>query len=296
MLALGLVSLGAVLLTAYLARRVTASLESLADAATAVAAGQLDRRVDANGTEEVQRVATAFNSMTESLRRTLGALSQRQALAAVGEYAASMAHEVRNALTAIRVDLQHATEKRGENAESQLLITRALTSVRRLDATVTSSLRVARGGRTPRAAVDIRDVLASAARGAESAFAERGATLNAPPAGAPLRVRGDRLALEQMVLNLLLNAAQALPSGGQAKVTAETDEQVVRIAIVDTGVGIARDDLVNVLDPFYSTRNDGTGLGLPIARQIANAHDGSLQVTSTIGEGTRVEIRLPLIR
>src|SRR5204862_2753600 len=78
------VSLFAILLAAYLTRRVTASLEALADAATAVAGGELDRRVDANGTVEVQRVAAAFNSMTESLRVTLGALSQRQALAAVG--------------------------------------------------------------------------------------------------------------------------------------------------------------------------------------------------------------------
>jgi signal transduction histidine kinase len=251
--------------------------------------------VDANGTEEVQRVAAAFNSMTESLRRTLGALSQRQALAAVGEYAASLAHEVRNALTAIRVDLQHASEKLPEDSDSRPLITRALMSARRLDGTVTSSLRLARGGRMPRAAVDLRDVLASASRGAESAFAERGARIEANTMSTSMRVRGDPLALEQMVLNLLLNAAQALPSGGTAKVTADAEGHVARIVISDSGEGIARDELVKVLDPFYSTRSDGTGLGLPIARQIASAHGGSLEITSAIGEGTRVEVRLPLM-
>ena len=120
-LAVTAVSLFAILLTGYLTCRVTALLEALADAAAAVATGELDRRVEANGTIEVQRVATAFNSMTASLRRTLGALSQRQALAAVGEYAASLSHEVRNALTAIRVDLQRANEKLVENADSRAL-------------------------------------------------------------------------------------------------------------------------------------------------------------------------------
>jgi signal transduction histidine kinase len=289
------VSLFAILLTVYLTRRVTASLEALADAAAAVAAGELDRRVDANGTVEVQRVATAFNSMTESLRRTLGALSQRQALAAVGEYAASLSHEVRNALTAIRVDLQRANEKLVDNADSQSLITRALASVKRLDATVTSSLRLARGGQMPRRTVDVRDVLASAARGAESAFVERGARIDATPIVTPLRVRGDPLALEQMFLNLLLNSAQALSAGGHAHVTATPDDTVLHVVITDTGVGIGSDELPKVLDPFYSTRSDGTGLGLPIARQIASAHGGSLSIASAVGQGTRVEVVLPLI-
>jgi signal transduction histidine kinase len=293
-LAVMIVSLIAILLTAYLTRRVTASLEALADAATAVADGELDRRVDGNGTVEVQRVATAFNSMTESLRRTLGALSQRQALAAVGEYAASLSHEVRNALTPIRVDLQRANEKLVDNADTRTLIARALSSVVRLDASVTSSLRLARGGKTPRRTVDVRDVLLSAARGAESAFVERGARIEAAPIAAPLRVRGDPMALEQMFLNLLLNSAQALKPGGVARVSASPDESVLRAVIVDTGAGIPSEDLSKVLDPFYSTRDDGTGLGLPIARQIATAHGGSLAIASMVGQGTRVEVVLPL--
>ena len=289
------VSLFAILLAAYLTRRVTASLEALADAATAVAGGELERRVDANGTVEVQRVAAAFNSMTDSLRMTLGALSQRQALAAVGEYAASLSHEVRNALTPIRVDLQRANEKLVDNADIRSLIARALLSVKRLDATVTSSLRLARGGQTPRRTVDVRDVLASAARGAESAFVERGARIDATPMVTPLRIRGDPLALEQMFLNLLLNSAQALSAGGYARLSATPDDTVLRVLITDTGVGIASDELPKVVDPFYSTKTDGTGLGLPIARQIASAHGGSLAIASTVGQGTRVEVVLPLI-
>jgi signal transduction histidine kinase len=287
-------SLMAILLTAWLATRLTSSLENLADAADAVAGGELERRVDARGSTEVRRVAGAFNRMTESLRRTLGELSQRQALAAVGEYAASLSHEVRNALTSMRVDLQRADEKLRDNAETRALIARALSSVRRLDGAVTSSLRLARGGRATRRRVDLREVLIAAARGAESAFADRGAALHNEMNDETLVVRGDALAPEQLFLNLLLNAAQALTNGGCARIVADRGDSFVRVLIADGGSGISDQNLDRVLDPFFSTRPEGTGLGLPIARQIAVAHGGSLHIESGEGAGTRVEVRLPM--
>lgn len=101
------------------------------------------------------------------------------------------------------------------------------------------------------------------------------------------------LAVEQLLLNLLLNSAQALEPGGRASVTVDIDGSDVRVVVTDTGGGISPDDLEHVLDPFFSTKGDGTGLGLPIARQIAAAHGGSLKIESVPGDGTRVEVRLP---
>jgi two-component system NtrC family sensor kinase len=107
-------------------------------------------------------------------------------------------------------------------------------------------------------------------------------------------VLGDAIALEQLLLNLLLNSAQAMGPGGRANLTMEIDGADVCVVVTDTGGGISADDLEHVLDPFFSTKVDGTGLGLPIARQIAAAHGGSLTITSVPGDGTRVEVRLPM--
>jgi signal transduction histidine kinase len=282
-------------LTAFLTTRLTGSLSRLAMAADAVAGGDLEHQVDGSGADEVSRVAAAFNSMTENLRHTLGQLSQRQALAAVGEYAASTAHEIRNGLTAIRVDLQRAEEKTPAHAPERPLIGRALENVKRLDATMSGSLRTARSGRTPRRRVEMIPVLRAAAQSAEATFAAQGGTIDhVPGSGAPAWVLGDAIALEQLFLNLLLNAAQSLGPAGRAGMSIDIDGTELQIAIADTGCGISPGNLDRVLDPFFSTKPDGTGLGLSIARQIAVAHGGSLRLSSTVGVGTRVEVRLPL--
>jgi signal transduction histidine kinase len=183
-----------------------------------------------------------------------------------------------------------------EGAPSRPLIARALVNVKHLDATVTGSLRAARGGRHPRRRLDFGRVAPAAAQSAEGTFREHGSTLDSPAsAPAPAWVLGDAIALEQLLLNLLLNSAQAMGPGGRASLVVDIDGADVRVVVTDSGRGISRDDLPHVLDPFFSTKADGTGLGLPTARQIAAAHGGSLSIESVPGDGARVEVRLPLV-
>jgi signal transduction histidine kinase len=256
------VALFALMLSAFLTTRLTSSLERLAVAADAVAGGDLAHRVDGRGAAEVRRVAAAFNSMTESLQRTLTELSKRQALAAAGEFAVSLSHEVRNGLTAVRVDLQRAEEKTADDAPSRPLIARAFENVKRLDGTVSGSLRVARGGRTPRRRFDHGPVAAAAAGSAETTLLQQGALLDPLTTSArPVWVLGDAIALEQLFLNLLLNSAQAMGPGGRASLTLDVDGADVRVVVTDSGGGISAGDLERVLDPFFSTKPDGTGPG-----------------------------------
>ncbi len=143
-------------------------------------------------------------------------------MAAVGEFAASLAHEVRNPLSSIRVNLQLA-EERMERSLDRELVTKALGSIERFEHTVTDALRVARSGRVVREPVTLRAALAGAMRSAEPEFRRRGVHL-APLAEAEAGVSlvGDAGALEQVFLNLLLNAAQAQAAGGQAGIRAIT--------------------------------------------------------------------------
>jgi len=289
------VALVALLVSAVLTGRVTGSLARMAVAAEAVAAGDLQRSVEVSGRDEVGRLAEAFNAMTESLRRTLAELSQQRALAAVGEFAASLSHEVRNSLTAIRIDLQHAVRQMPAESAATPLVTRTLDTVRRLDSTVTGALRVARSGQNPMVRVDLVLLLRQAMASAEPSFAASEATLE-PLAleSEPVEVDGDAGALEQLFLNLLLNAAQALNAGGHARVAVRSAGDRVVVRISDNGSGVESSDLTVVGTVLHSSKPDGTGLGLPIAQRIAGAHGGELRIESVVGEGTTVVVTLPV--
>jgi signal transduction histidine kinase len=232
--------------------------------------------------------------MTESLRGTLRELADRQALAAVGEFAASLSHEVRNALTSIRLDLQVSGEHLPDEAAVKEPHQRALDEIGRLNETVTGALELARSGHLKQVPIDLWAPLNAAVHAAGPEFAERGARLDVPQAGAPITVAGDPAALEQLFLNILLNAAQALDEGAGAAVMVEAGDEQVSIRIRDEGPGIPVEALDRVFEVFYSTREGGTGLGLPIARRIAQAHGGHLRVRTQAGSGTEVEITLPL--
>ncbi|UCC71901.1 MAG: HAMP domain-containing protein [Gemmatimonadota bacterium] len=291
---LAIVALAVFALATLLTRRTTRALVRLAAAAEAVSHGDLERKVEEAPGDEVGRVARAFNSMTESLRRTLRELSQRQALAAVGEFAASLAHEVRNPLTSIRLDLQRVEEKLPQDSDARELLGRALGEVERVDRSVTGALRVARSGSVTLEPVDIRQPLESAIHSAEPELKAHGGMLEQELGGAdPLWVKGDAPALEQLFLNLLLNAAQALDEGGRVEVTVARYRDGVSISIRDTGRGIPLENIERIFEPFYSTRPEGTGLGLAIAQRIATAHGGELEIESTPGAGSTVRLRLP---
>ncbi|MDH3289763.1 MAG: HAMP domain-containing histidine kinase [Gemmatimonadota bacterium] len=280
-------------LVALLTQRVTRSLSGLAVAADAVAAGNLGRWVDESGGEEIGRVAHAFNQMTTSLQQTLRRLAERESLAAVGEFAASLAHEIRNPLSAVRVDLQRADEK-SANPEARKLIERTLRSIQRLDATVTGALRVARSGNVERHAIDLRTPLAAAMESAEPEFATHRARLDRLPDGpAPLPVEGDAAALEQLFLNLLLNAAQALEPGGRAGVSVAQDDGSITVSVWDSGHGVSPEARERLFEPFFSTKPDGTGLGLAVARRIAAAHGGDIRAEGREPCGTTMRVRLP---
>jgi signal transduction histidine kinase len=300
LLAVAMLSIGiAVLLTGMMTR----SLGSLASAADAVARGELEHALESPGDDEIGRVAAAFNLMTANLRRTLRQLADRQALAAVGEFAASLSHEIRNALTSIRLDVQVAGEHLPPDPAVREPHERALGEIGRLEETVTGALRLARSGKAEKKILDLHGPLEAAAHAATPEFARRGAELVTHFAPEPISVAGDPASLEQLFLNLLLNAAQALDAGKRTFVDMNpgsgeegSEPGSVTVSIRDEGPGIPVESRDRVFEPFYSTRAEGTGLGLPIARRIVQAHGGRMDIESEPGRGCTVAVTLPLAR
>jgi signal transduction histidine kinase len=249
---------------------------------------------------ENARLAKALSEKVEELRVANEALKQEQEkvvraerLSAVGEMAARVAHEIRNPLVSIGgfarrllVDLP------GEDARTEpLRIIRD--EVARLERTVGDVLDFVRPAECVLRPTDVNEVVRRSSEIASAECEQAGVrvTVRCTP-DLPL-VAAEPSRLKQALLNLLRNAAQAMPRGGDVLIaTAEENEWVV-IHVSDTGEGIPEDKLREIFEPFYTTRSQGTGLGLPIVAQLIGRLGGRIEAESAPGQGARFTIRLP---
>lgn len=282
--------------TAVLTSRQSRSLRRLAEAVEGVADGDLERRIDEEEAEEVSRVARAFNRMTAGLRATLGELAEHRALAAVGEFAASLAHEIRNPLTAMAVDLEVVADELPLESAGHRPLSRALREVRRLDRTVAGTLLAARSGGSAGVTVELSGPLQRAVEAARLSQRSSTATIRldeSAPDGA-LSVPGDADVLEQLFLNLVLNAIQASPDRGQVRVVARREGDHAVVDVLDRGPGLPSTMLERAFEPLVSGREGGTGLGLTICRRIARALGGTVRLENRPGGGAVATVELPL--
>jgi signal transduction histidine kinase len=289
--ALGGVAALVVFLAAIGTRRLTLSLGDLATAADAVARGDFGLRLDVSDRDEVGRVAHAFNSMTEGVQTMMRERSQREAMAALGELSATVAHQIRTPLTSIKVDLQHADDFLAPG-ESQVrgLVSHALDGVGRIESAVAASLQMARGRAPTYEQTGVATVVTEAAANSAPRAAARGVRLETAAGDGSITVVGDRLALIQMLTNIMINAVDAADS--VVHVRGLAGNGVVTIEVSDDGEGISPQILPRVSEPFFSTKPGGTGLGLTIARRILDAHRGTMRFASSEGGGTTVTIEL----
>jgi signal transduction histidine kinase len=223
-------------------------------------------------------------------------LTEAERLASVGELAAGVAHEIRNPLSAI-VNATALLEREGtlSAGDRAATIGAVKKEARRLNAILSDFLRFARPGEPKRVAGNLRDVVTHvAALIGERQAAAPDLTLETTVDPALPNFAFDPDQLTQVLWNVSLNAIEAMMGRGRLLIHARREGEEVVIEITDTGPGIPPEDLRRIFEPFYSKRPSGTGLGLPIARRIVAAHGGRIEVDSTVGEGTRVLIRLPL--
>jgi two-component system, NtrC family, sensor histidine kinase HydH len=194
----------------------------------------------------------------------------------------------------MRIDLQRVEEKLEPESSLHAPLRRALRAVDRLQHTVTGALRIARSGRVASTPVDLLVPLDAALHASEPEMQAAGARVEVDTGDAPLIVLGDAAALEQLFLNLLLNAAQAFDGpGGVVRVRARAEAKHLRIEVQDSGRGMSPEALAAAFEPFVTTRAQGTGLGLAIARRIAAAHGGELSLESVQGTGTTATVTMP---
>lgn len=271
------------------ARRLRAAV-SLADSA-------LSRRAiprDATGTAtESDAVVAAVRSLVEHAERSSRELSQRQAYAAVGDFASELARALSPSVSAARSAIRTLEGHLHPDSPFRAPLERAQRELHRLANTLQDTLRLARSGRLTARRLDLWVPLRSALRTVGTDARERNVALKPPAFGsAPVWINGDQDALEQLFLNLLLNAVQATDGGGRVEVAVGLGADA-EVTITDTGSGIPEGALDQVFEPFYSTRAERAGLGLAIAWRTAAAHGGRLVIESALGRGTTVRVALP---
>ena len=230
---------------------------------------------------------------TSALRAAQSQLVRSEKLASLGRLSAGIAHEVNNPLQAIRNCLELAIEDiDSRRPVDRELLTVAEQDVQRIRRIVSRLLDFARPGSGEMVPVDVPELISEVLRLVEPQLAREQVVVSKQiEPTRPVRANEDQL--KQVILNLILNAQQAMPGGGRLTIAVSQQGEEMHIQFTDTGVGISESDLGRIFDPFFSTKPDGSGLGLSVSYGIIEGHGGRIEVSSTVGQGTTFVVILP---
>lgn len=241
------------------------------------------------------RLVATLRRSYQDLERTQAELVQRERLAAAGELAAVVAHEVRNPLAAIMNSsaLLQRVAKPAEEVEHLLAIMDEET--RRLERIVSDFLDFARPEKLAPAATSVAAVASEAVDSALAAAEERGVAVALECTGEALAAVDEHM-LRRALLNLITNAVQASVTGDTVHVGVKASNDHVTVHVRDSGCGILPDQIERVFEPFFTTKATGTGLGLTVVKRFADAHSGSVHISSRPGQGSVFTVQVPALR
>jgi signal transduction histidine kinase len=307
LIAIGLFALGlAVVVSAALARRITYPIRQLTEASSALAEGDLTRRVPASqlraGSSELGELAVQFNTMADRLAESVDLIRRDRDRSR--DFLADVSHELRTPLAALRTFNQLLIEGAAEDPAARVeFLESSAGQIDRLDWLAQNLLELSKldSGLVllDLRPDDLRAAVESATHQYDALAERRGVKVALDLPTRPIRIRHDPPRIGQVVANLVGNAVKFTPRGGSVRVSVEPTAEGARIDVVDTGVGIDPSELPHIFDRFYrgsranEARGAGSGLGLAIVRSIVDIHGGTVTVESGTGSGSRFTVRLP---
>jgi two-component system nitrogen regulation sensor histidine kinase NtrY len=291
----------AILLSSWVAARVTRPVVQLARAAQDVAAGNWDTRVEVSGGDEVGQLADSFNRMTAELLAQKERLVQTERVAAWRELARRLAHELKNPLFPLQLTVENLIRARTQSPEQFDEVFRESSSTLLAEISNLKTIigRFSEFSKMPHPQlqpVQVNEIL----RGVVKLFQ---AQLQAPgraPIACKLElyenlgaIAADPDLLHRALSNLVLNAMDAMPNGGTLTLRTRRDDGKVIIEVADTGSGLTPEECERIFTPYYTSKQHGTGLGLAIVQSVVSDHGGRISVHSEPGRGTTFVIELP---
>jgi signal transduction histidine kinase len=280
------------------ARTIARPLAAITDVMREVAAtGDLTRKIalrQANrwDDEDARLLGTTFNTLTDSIARFQREMSQKERLTSLGRLSTVIAHEVRNPLMIIKAALHTLRNEQAAQSVVHEAIADIDEEVARLNRIVNEVLDFARPIHFELASVDVNTLCRESAAAATVSAAGADVRLDLDPSLGTMTTDADRLRMA--LVNLIVNARHALNGhAGGVTLTSRADGDRVRIVVADAGPGIAPADIGHIFDPYFTTKRGGTGLGLPIAKNIVEGLGGTITVSSAPGRGTEISLDLP---
>jgi signal transduction histidine kinase len=254
-----------------------------------------------DGPDALSRLARGLNLLGEQFKRPghelSGPVDHSRLLAGIGDTAAGMAHELRGTLQGLtlELDLIQASANRGSTQDVQAHVTRARQRLGNLNQAIGGFLKIARLGPPDVRLFDVRDLIQELHGVLMTDANLAGMELELDPGAQSALILADREVLRQAMENLIRNALQAQPSrNGKITLRSEVNQGSVHLSVADSGPGIEPEALSKVFDPFFTTRKDGSGIGLALVRQTVEMFGGQVTIDSTPGLGAVVGMKLPL--
>src|SRR5215468_5543779 len=297
----GLLGLLLIAAIAIFTKRITRPIMELGQAAGKVTEGNLDFNVSVSGPKEMRALSQIFNEMLSGLRskRNLEELLQRaERSAVVGRLASGIAHEIRNPLNFINLSIDHlraafAPKEEAPRAQYTHILTTIKDELARLNRLVSDFLGYGRPAKLKIREIDARSLIEEVRDLVNTHAEQHDVKVNIEQNGdGDSKLQGDAELIKTCFSNLMINAIQAMPSGGSLNISLRPDNGFLEIKFADTGVGIMAEDLAQIFEPYYSTKETGIGLGLPLTKKIIEEHGGEINVESALGRGTTFTVTL----
>ncbi len=309
-----------------LAQSIARPILKLRSVSQAVAAGDLNQHTGLQLEDEIGELASAFDVMTLKLRErtaeaarlydetlernkelaeinarlqtTQAQLIQSEKLASVGQLTAGIVHDVKNPLATIKGLAEELAEEFGLDPTTKDQLKTIRDSASKASTIVGDLLKFARQSTPETQRRDMRETIESAARLTEYLARKAKVEVKVDLPGQPVMVDYDAQQIEQVLINLISNAIQAIRGGGTVRVNLSEAGGAIAIAVQDTGVGIPEKNLQRIFDPFFTTKpeGEGTGLGLSVSFGIVSRHGGRIEVDSKVGQGTTFTVLLPVVQ
>ncbi|MDY0041942.1 MAG: ATP-binding protein, partial [Desulforhabdus sp.] len=326
-LAIVLSTCGALISAWLLSNYLVGPIRRLSTAAGQLAGGQFESvGIQTDRTDEIGSLYTAFRDMARQLqdrqlrleekivlreaelkrtdvrlKETQLAAARSQKLAALGQLAAGVAHEIRTPLTSLKLFLQSVESEIAVSIEYEEDFRMAMDQVRRMEATINRFLEFARPQEPVLALVRVEKLIEDSLLLLKPRAKQQETSIRTIIQEGLPEINGDKEQLGEALLNLMVNALEAISFRGELTVTASRDELIehngrwdcVRIDIKDTGPGIEKDNIIKLFDPFFTTKATGAGLGLSIVYSTIQRHGGEVQVVSNVGRGTTFSVLIP---